>query len=126
MPRYLVLVKYTAAALQQLVSDPVDRLEAVQPVAAACGGILVRKDLVANGEFDLAAEIEMPDVGCATAFYMAVMGGGAVRDMKLLPLLSISEGMEAMHQARAAGYQFPGKPASAARAKRKSRQSGRR
>jgi uncharacterized protein with GYD domain len=125
MPRFLVLVKYTAGAFEQLVRKPEDRLLAVRPVAQRCGGVIVRKDFVAGGDFDLAAELDLPDIKCATAFYMAVMAGGAVSAMKIWPLLSIQEGVRAMRMAGEAKYLFPGSVRGAARARGRRRARGR-
>jgi uncharacterized protein with GYD domain len=104
--RFLVLVKYTAEAWKQLVSHPEDRWAAVQPVVQSCGGDILRKDLVFQGDPDVVATVEFPDAECAAAFYMAVMAGGAVSDMKVMRLVSIQEGLEVMRKAGAARYTF--------------------
>jgi uncharacterized protein with GYD domain len=113
MPEFLVQVRYTAAAWKQLIDSPEDRLEAVKPAVAGCGGVVIRKDFVLAGDFDLVAIIQFPDVPCAAAFYMAVMAGGAVADMKITPLFNIKRGMAAMTMSKNLKYQFPGKPGSA-------------
>jgi uncharacterized protein with GYD domain len=104
--RFLVLVKYNADAWRHLVSYPEDRWAAVQPVVASCGGNILRKDLVFQGDPDVVATVEFPDAECAAAFYMAVMAGGAVSDMKVMRLVSIEEGMKVMRKAGAARYSF--------------------
>jgi uncharacterized protein with GYD domain len=106
MLRFLVLVKYNADAWRQLVSQPENRLEAVKPVVARCGGIIIQKDLVYQGEYDLVAIMEFPSADAAQAFYMAVMAGGAVSEMKMMRLVSIEEGMRVMKMAGAARYTF--------------------
>jgi hypothetical protein len=46
----------------------------------------------------------MPDNVSAAAFAFAVAPGGACRDVKTTPLLSIAEGMEATKKAGTSGY----------------------
>ena len=117
--RFLVLVKYNGDAWRKLVDYPEDRWKAVRPVVARCGGNVIRKDLVFQGDYDLAATIKFPDAECAAAFYMAVMAGGAVSDMKVMRLVSIEEGMRVMGMAGAAKYSFfPPSPPGSRPAKR--------
>jgi uncharacterized protein with GYD domain len=104
--RFLVLVKYNAEAWRKLVSYPENRVEAVRPVVQRLGGIIIQKDLVSQGEYDLVATMEFPSTDAAQAFYMAVMAGGAVSEMKMMRLLSIEEGMRVMKMAGTARYTF--------------------
>jgi uncharacterized protein with GYD domain len=114
MLSFLVLVKYNADAWRKLVNQPEDRLAAVRPVVERCRGHVIRKDLVYQGEYDLVAWMEFPSADAAAAFYMAVMAGGAVSDMKVMRLVSIEEGMSTMGMAGAAKYSFfsSGQPGS--------------
>jgi uncharacterized protein with GYD domain len=106
MLRFLVLVKYNGDAWRKLVNQPEDRLAAVRPVVERCRGAVIRKDLVAQGDYDLVATMEFPSAEAAAAFYMAVMAGGAVSDMKVMRLVSIEEGMRVMKMAGDARYTF--------------------
>jgi uncharacterized protein with GYD domain len=126
--RFLVLVKYNADAWRKLVSYPEDRWAAVQPVVQNCGGDILRKDLVFQGDHDVVATVEFPDAECAAAFYMAVMAGGAVSDMKVMRLVSIQEGIKVMKKAGAARYSFfpATDPASGAAQAEGSERTGRR
>ena len=47
----------------------------------------------------------MPDNVSAAAFAVAVAAGGACKNVKTTPLLSIAEGIEAMKKAGQSGYQ---------------------
>ena len=57
------------------------------------------------GDYDVVGIIEMPDTVSAAAFSMAVASGGACRTVRTTPLLSATEGMEAMKKAATCGYQ---------------------
>jgi hypothetical protein len=46
----------------------------------------------------------MPDNVSAAAFAVAVAGGGACKNVKTTPLLSLAEGLEAMKKAGTSGY----------------------
>jgi uncharacterized protein with GYD domain len=61
----------------------------------------------AFGEFDVVAIITMPDNVSAAALSMAVAAAGAFKSGKTTPLLTNTEGLEAMKRAAAAGYQPP-------------------
>ena len=56
------------------------------------------------GDYDLVGVLEMPDNASAAAFAMAVAAGGACKDVKTTPLLSLAEGLEAMKKAGNSGY----------------------
>ncbi|MDQ6663035.1 MAG: hypothetical protein M3Z23_01420 [Acidobacteriota bacterium] len=47
----------------------------------------------------------MPDSVAAAAFAIAVAAGGACKHVKTTPLLTVSEGTEAMKKAATCGYQ---------------------
>jgi uncharacterized protein with GYD domain len=110
MSTYLLQLAYTPETWANLISHPQDRLEAVRPAVEKLGGKLVQ-GWFAFGDYDLVAIVEMPTSVEAAAFSLAVAGGGAVRTIKTTPLLTTTEGVEAMKKAANSGY----KPAAPSR-----------
>ena len=51
--------------------------------------------------------MEMPDNVSAAALSIAVAAGGAVNNIKTVPLMSMDEGLEAIKKAGPAGYRPP-------------------
>jgi len=86
-----------------MIKHPQDRVEAVRKVVKKLGG-KVGAFWLAFGEYDLIGVLEMPDNVSAAAFAVAVAGGGACKNVKTTPLLSMAEAMEAMKQAGKSGY----------------------
>ena len=104
MAHYLFQVAYTPQAWAALIKNPHDRIEIVRPVLRKLGGD-IEVSYLAFGDYDVVGIIEMPDSVSAAAFSMAVAGGGACRAVRTTPLLSSSEGIEAMKKAATCGYQ---------------------
>jgi uncharacterized protein with GYD domain len=86
-----------------MIKRPQDRIEAVRKGVETLGG-KVGAFWMAFGDYDLVGILEMPDNVSAAAFALAVAAGGACKDVKTTPLLSIAEGMEAMKKAGSSGY----------------------
>jgi uncharacterized protein with GYD domain len=103
---YLLQVGYTPEAWASLIARPHDRIEAVRPVIEKLGGKVLH-GWYAFGDYDLITVIEMPGNVEAAAFSLAASAGGAVRSIKTTPLLSASEGLDAMKKASIAGYKAP-------------------
>jgi uncharacterized protein with GYD domain len=89
-----------------MVKQPQNRLEAVRPVVEKLGGKFEHAWLP-FGEYDIVGVVELPENTDAAAFAMAVYAGGAVKAFKTTPLLSVTEGVEAMRKAQEAGYRRP-------------------
>jgi uncharacterized protein with GYD domain len=86
-----------------MIKQPQDRAEAVRKTVERLGG-KVGAFWMTFGDYDLVGVLEMPDNASAAAFAIAVAAGGACKDVKTTPLLSIAEGMEAMKKAGSSGY----------------------
>ncbi len=108
MPHYLLQAAYSPEAWAAQIKNPKDRHEAVRPVAERLGGTL-QDTWLSFGEYDVVAIVEMPDNVSAAAFAMAAAAGGALRNVKTTPLMSVTEGIAAMKRAAKAGYKAPGK-----------------
>ncbi|MFY9936381.1 MAG: GYD domain-containing protein [Silvibacterium sp.] len=108
MPSYLLQVSYSAEAWAAMIKHPQDRIEAVRKSVEKLGGKIINGWL-SFGDYDIVALLDMPDNVFAAAFAMAAAAGGACKNVKTTPLLSIDEAKAAMRKAAASGY----KPATA-------------
>ena len=106
MPHSMIQAAYTPDAWGGLARNPQDRAEALRPVIEALGGRLI-SFYASTGEFDALVITEMPDNVAAAASSIAASAGGAVNNLKVTPLMTIEEGMEAMRRAGEAGYRPP-------------------
>jgi uncharacterized protein with GYD domain len=106
MPYYMIQASYTPDAWGGMARNPQDRAEAIRPVIEALGGRLI-SFYASTGEYDALVITEMPDNVAAAASSIAASAGGAVHDVKVTPLMTIEEGMEAMRRAGEAGYHPP-------------------
>ena len=106
MAYYLIQAAYTTEAWATMVHHPQSRVEAVRPVVESLGGTF-RDGWISFGEYDIVTLLEMPDNVSAAAFALAVSSGGSVKALKVTPLLTVEEGMEAMRRAGASGYHPP-------------------
>jgi uncharacterized protein with GYD domain len=104
MPSYLLQVAYTPQAWDTLIRKPQNRLDAVAPAVEQLGGS-VTGGWLAFGEYDLVVILELPDNVSAAAFSMAVSAGGAIKEIKTTPLMSIEEAVDAMRRAGASIYE---------------------
>lgn len=107
---YLLQATYTVEAWSAMVHHPQNRLEAVRPVAANLGGILI-DGWLSFGEYDVVTLLQMPDTLSMAAFVRALASGGAIKAMKTTPLMTPEEGLDVMRRAAASGYQPPPTPA---------------
>jgi uncharacterized protein with GYD domain len=103
MASFLFQVAYTPEAWSAMVNNPQDRAGAVEAPVRNLGG-KVERFWLSFGDYDIVGIIEMPDSVSAAAFSMAVAAGGACRTVKTTPLLTTTEGIEAMKKAAACGY----------------------
>jgi len=103
MAYYLFEVAYTPEAWAAMVKNPQDRAAAVEPAIRKLGGTMERFSL-SFGEYDIVGIVQMPDTVAAAAFSLAVSAGGACKNVKTTPLLTVEEGVEAMKRASTCGY----------------------
>lgn len=114
MPLFLTQVSYSEAGWQTLVSNPQNRAEAIRSVVENLGGRLINSYL-SFGDFDVVLISDFPDTVSVAALAMAAAAGGAIKAVKTTPLMEVTEALEAMRKASAAGYRAPvsGKATSA-------------
>jgi uncharacterized protein with GYD domain len=112
MAHFLLQISYSREAWAALVLNPQDRAEAVRRPVENLGGKIERIWL-AFGEDDVVGIIDMPNNIAAAAISIAFSAGGACKNVKTTPLMSIQEGMEAMKKAADCGYQPAHKTAPA-------------
>jgi uncharacterized protein with GYD domain len=103
MPFFLQQASFTSEAVAKLLANPQDRLEAVRGPIEKLGG-RIHTSFLAFGEYDVVSIIEMPSNVAAAAIAMAFAGGGAVRNLRTIPLMTAAEGLEAMKMAGTSGY----------------------
>ena len=103
MAHYLLQVAYTPETWAALVKSPQDRTQAVEGAIKNLGG-KIEHFWLSFGDYDTVGVVEMPDSVSAAAFSMAVAAGGACKDVKTTPLLTMAEGVEAMKKAAQCGY----------------------
>ena len=113
MAQFLLQVSYEPHAWAAMLKQPQSREDAVRPAIEALGG-KIERFYMAFGEYDIVGVIDMPDSVSAAAFSMAIMAGGACKAAKTTPLLSITEGIDAMRKATACGYKPVGQSAATA------------
>jgi uncharacterized protein with GYD domain len=106
MAPYSLQAAYTPLGWAALLRNPQHRLEAIAPVIERLGGAVVNGWLM-FGEYDLLVICELPDNVSAAALSMAISAGGAVKAVKIAPLMSFEDGLEAMGKAKAAEYAPP-------------------
>ena len=103
MASYLLQVGYTPEAWAAMIQNPQDRSAAIKTPVKKLGG-RVERFWLSFGEYDIIGVVEMPDNVSAAAFSMAIAAGGACRAVRTTPLLSSSEGLDAMKKAATCGY----------------------
>jgi uncharacterized protein with GYD domain len=107
MPHYMIQASYTSEAWAIQLQQPGNRLEVVKPVIEKLGG-RIEAVYFAFGDYDVVLILEFPGDIDAWAFEVAVMAGGAAKDVKMTQLLTVEEGVEVMKQAATSGYLPPG------------------
>jgi uncharacterized protein with GYD domain len=103
MPRFLQQITYTTEGWQALVKHPQNRIDAVRPAYEKLGG-KIESAWFAFGDYDIVLIAEFPDNVSAAALAMAIAAGGACRNVKTTPLLSVAEAVDAMKKAGESGY----------------------
>jgi uncharacterized protein with GYD domain len=106
MASYLLQASYTPEAWATLVARPHDRTGVIKSVVKKLGG-KVSGLWMAFGEHDIVLIVDLPDNTSAAALAMAAGAGGALRAFKTTPLLTASEGIEALKKAGECGYTPP-------------------
>jgi len=95
MATFALLVRYTADGMKHAVVDGFANRKAVlEGVVSAVGGAVSGYHLVADGDWDLLIIGELPDdmSNAKVARMMAAFkAGGAVRELRLLPLTSAED-----------------------------------
>ncbi len=115
MPYFCHQVSYTTEAWARLIADPQDRIAAIRAPIEKLGG-RIHTSYFAFGEFDVLAITEFPDNVSAAAIAIAFAGGGAVKNLQTIPLLTTAEALEALKKAGGCGYRSITAGASAAAA----------
>lgn len=103
MPLYLTQVAYTQESWQALIKNPQDRMDAIRPAIKKLGGKVI-SGYFAFGDYDIVAIAEMPDAVSAAAIAIAFAAGGACKNVKTTPLLTMAEGIDAMKKAASSTY----------------------
>lgn len=103
MADYLLQLSYSPEAWAGLLKKPHNRIDAVRGSIENLGG-KIGPFWLSFGDHDLVGILEMPDHVSAAAFSMAISAGGACRNVKTTPLISMEDGIEAMKKAGKSGY----------------------
>jgi uncharacterized protein with GYD domain len=107
MPKYMYQVAYTSESWATQLGSPQDREQQVGEVVQRLGG-RIESFYYAFGDYDLVLIADFPDNESAAAISLAATSGGAVKSIKTTPLMTTSQGMEAMRKAAGAAYRPPG------------------
>lgn len=107
MPLYMLQGAYTSEAWAAQVKNPASRVDAVRPAFEKLGG-KIESSWMSFGEYDVVVVATFPDNVSAASISIAIAAGGAFRNAKTTPLLTIEEGVEATKKAAASGYRPPG------------------
>jgi uncharacterized protein with GYD domain len=107
MAHYLIQASYTPESWAALIKNPQDRNEVVRPAIERLGGRL-DQFFLAFGAHDVVGIVEMPDNVSAAALSLAVSSSGAMKSLQTIPLMTMTEGIEAMRKAADVDYQPPG------------------
>jgi uncharacterized protein with GYD domain len=105
MPQYLFQVAYTSGSWAKQVRDQGNVLERISPLLKACNG-RVDSCFYAFGDYDLVLIADFPNAEEAAAFSLAATAGGSLKAIKTTPLLTVDQGISAMHRAAEAGKNY--------------------
>jgi uncharacterized protein with GYD domain len=83
-------VSYTTDARNRLLHDPHDRFEAIRDPIEKLGGKL-QSSFFALGPFDVLVISEFPDDVSPAAISVAFSQGGAIANIRTIPLLPLAE-----------------------------------
>ena len=106
--RILYIGMYSEEGLQGLESSSLaKRRDTAASIAEAAGGELL--DLMyLQGDYDMAALMELPNVEAASGLLKAVTDSGAWEDMMMFPEFDLDKGLEAINAVKLS-YKAPGK-----------------
>ena len=107
MAYYLIQASYTGESWGAQIRSPQSPVDRLRSTVEGLGGS-IESAYYAFGEYDIIAIMQFPDNASAGAFSVAASAGGAVKAIKITPLMTIDEGMDMMRKASGAGYQAPG------------------
>ena len=107
-------VSFTSDAWFRISQSPEDRFEAIRAPIEKLGGS-IRASFFTMGRFDVLAITEFPDHVTPSDICIAFAQGGAVADIKSIPLLTAAEAI-AIHSSPPADLVYPRKHTVAATA----------
>ncbi len=103
MNKYLIQISYTSEAWAAMLKEPQNRLEKVKTAVQNLKGQIL-EGYFALDDCTLIVIFEFPDNETAAAASMAFLSGGAIKDLKLTPLISPEDAMKAMAKGASIGY----------------------
>ena len=106
MSKYLFQLAYTGDAWTAQVKNPQNALNRATTVIESLSG-KIESLYYAFGEYDLIGIMDMPSNVNAAAVSLAVSAGGAVKSIRITPLMEMDEGVAAMKAAATATYSPP-------------------
>ena len=106
--RVLYVGMYSEGGLKGLeTSSLAKRKDAASSIARAAGGELL--DLMyLQGDYDMAALMELPSIEAASGLLTAVKDSGAWEDMMMFPEFDLDAGLKAVNAVKS-NYKTPGK-----------------
>ena len=105
--RVLYIGMYSESGLKGLESSNLSkRKDAAASIAEAAGGNLL--DLMyLQGDYDMAALMELPSIEAASGLLKAVNDSGAWEDMMMFPEFDLDAGLKAINAVKSS-YKMPG------------------
>jgi uncharacterized protein with GYD domain len=82
------------------------RKEAASAIARAAGGELIDV-MYLQGDWDMAAIMELPDIETASGLLKSVMASGVWEDMMMFPEFDLDKGLKAINAVKSV-YKIPG------------------
>ena len=109
MTNYLVECSYTPQALAALIKQPQNRLDtAIKPLIEKAGGRVTNGWFSGNTDRHVIFVAELPNTVTTATISYAVEATGALRDLRITPLLSPDEFVESLRKASTLNYHPPG------------------
>ena len=96
MALYMFQFAYTSDSWAAQVKSPQNRVETVGKAACEAVGGKFIGGWLSLGEYDAVLIADLPDIESISALALAVVAGGAIKSSKTTPLLSGSQGVEAL------------------------------
>lgn len=87
-----------------MIQNPHDRTNALRGPIESLGG-KIHNLFLSFGDYDAVLLVEMPNNVAAAAIAIAIAAGGACKNIKTTPLMTVAEGIEALKKAAGSGYQ---------------------